>query len=75
MGAEVVAADLDDPESLKKAFAGAYGVFCRHQSSGSTSRREKEIAQAKNMAEAAKGGRREARHLVDARRHAQAVVP
>ena len=26
-GAEVVAADLDDYESLKKAFAGAYGVF------------------------------------------------
>ena len=26
-GAEVVKADLDDVESLKKAFAGAYGVF------------------------------------------------
>src|SRR5438045_8424513 len=26
-GAEVVAADLDNVESLKKAFAGAYGVF------------------------------------------------
>ena len=25
-GAEVVKADLDDVESLKKAFAGAYGV-------------------------------------------------
>ena len=28
LGAEVVAADLDRPESLKKAFAGAYGAFC-----------------------------------------------
>ena len=28
LGAEVVAADVDDPESLKKAFAGAYGAYC-----------------------------------------------
>lgn len=28
MGAEVVAANLDDPESLKKAFAGVYGAYC-----------------------------------------------
>ena len=27
IGAEVVKADLDDYESLKKAFEGAYGVF------------------------------------------------
>ncbi len=52
-GAEVVAADLDDVESLKKAFAGAYGVyavtnFWEHFSG------EKEKAQAKNVAEAAK---------------------
>jgi len=52
-GAEVVAADLDDVESLKKAFAGAYGVFAvtnfwEHFSA------EKEKAQAKNVAEAAK---------------------
>ena len=52
-GAEVVAADLDDVESLKKAFAGAYGVFAvtnfwEHFSG------EKEIAQAKNIADAAK---------------------
>jgi len=49
----VVAADLDDVESLKRAFAGAYGAFCltnfwEHFSP------EKEFAQAKNMAEAAK---------------------
>ena len=28
LGAEVVAADVDSEESLKKAFAGAYGAFC-----------------------------------------------
>src|ERR1019366_3594502 len=27
-GAEVVAADVDDAESLKRAFAGAYGAYC-----------------------------------------------
>jgi len=52
-GAEVVQADLDDVESLKKAFAGAYGVygvtnFWEHFSG------EKEKAQAKNIADAAK---------------------
>ncbi len=52
-GAEVVAADLDDPESLKRAFAGAYGVYCvtfywAHSSP------EKELAHAHAMAEAAK---------------------
>jgi uncharacterized protein YbjT (DUF2867 family) len=52
-GAEVVKADLDDVESLKKAFAGAHGVygvtnFWEHFSA------EKETAQAKNIAEAAK---------------------
>ena len=46
-------ADLDDVESLKKAFAGAYGVyavtnFWEHFSG------EKEKAQAKNIADAAK---------------------
>ncbi len=52
-GAEVAKADLDDVESLKKAFAGAYGVygvtnFWEHFSA------EKEKVQAKNIAEAAK---------------------
>jgi uncharacterized protein YbjT (DUF2867 family) len=52
-GAEVVQADIDDVESLKKAFAGAYGVyavtnFWEHFSG------DKEKAQAKNIAEAAK---------------------
>jgi uncharacterized protein YbjT (DUF2867 family) len=27
-GAELVQADVDDVESLKRAFAGAYGAFC-----------------------------------------------
>src|ERR1700733_4624692 len=53
LGAEVVAGDLDDPESIKKAFEGAYGAFCvtffwAHFSP------EKEIAHARAMAEAAK---------------------
>lgn len=53
LGAEVVAADLDDPASLKRAYQGAYGAFCvtfywAHFSP------EKEIAEAANMASAAK---------------------
>jgi uncharacterized protein YbjT (DUF2867 family) len=53
LGAEVVAADIDDVESLKRAFQGAYGAFCvtfywAHMSP------EKEIAEARSMAEAAK---------------------
>jgi uncharacterized protein YbjT (DUF2867 family) len=53
LGAEVVSADLDDVASLKRAFAGAYGVFCltnfwEHFSP------EKEYTQAKSQAEAAK---------------------
>jgi uncharacterized protein YbjT (DUF2867 family) len=53
LGAEVVAADVNDLESLKKAFKGAYGAYCvtffwAHFSP------EKEIAQATAMAHAAK---------------------
>ena len=52
-GAEVVAADVDNPESLKKAFQGAYGAYCvtffwAHFSP------ERETVEAKAMAEAAK---------------------
>lgn len=51
-GVEVVQADLDDEQSLKRAFAGAFGAFCvtnfwEHFSP------EKEIEQAANLAEAA----------------------
>lgn len=53
LGAEVVAADLDDVQSLQRAFADAYGAFCvtffwEHFSP------EVEIAQAKRLAQAAK---------------------
>jgi len=53
LGAEVVAADVDDVESLKRAFTGASGAFCvtffwEHFSP------EKEFAQATAMAKAAK---------------------
>ena len=53
LGAEVVAADVDDVESLKKAFKGAYGAYCvtffwAHFSP------EKEKTNARAMAEAAK---------------------
>jgi uncharacterized protein YbjT (DUF2867 family) len=52
-GIEVVQADLDDVDSLKRAFEGAYGAYCvtnfwEHFSP------ERELAQAANMAEAAK---------------------
>jgi uncharacterized protein YbjT (DUF2867 family) len=52
-GAEVVAADLDDAASVRRAFKGAHGAFCvtnywEHFSV------EKEIAQAGAMAQAAK---------------------
>jgi uncharacterized protein YbjT (DUF2867 family) len=53
LGAEVVAGDVDDPASLDRAFAGAYGAYCvtffwAHFSP------EKEIAEAAAMARAAK---------------------
>jgi uncharacterized protein YbjT (DUF2867 family) len=53
LGAEVVAGDVDDVESLKKAFKGAYGAFCvtfywAHMSP------DREIANAKALATAAK---------------------
>lgn len=52
-GAEVVAGDVDDVKSLKKAFEGAHGAFCvtffwAHM------KPEKELSQARNMAKAAK---------------------
>ena len=52
-GAEVVAADLDQVESLQRAFSGAHAAFCvtnfwEHFSP------DKELAQASNLAKAAK---------------------
>ena len=52
-GAEVVSGNLDDVESLKKAFAGAHGVFVVTNFWESFSG-DREKAQAKNAAEAAK---------------------
>jgi uncharacterized protein YbjT (DUF2867 family) len=52
-GAEVVAADLDDIKSLKKAFEGAYGVYCV-TNFWEHFKPEKELSQARNMAQAAK---------------------
>ena len=53
LGAELVTANVDDLESMKRAFAGAHGAFCvtffwDHFSP------EKEIAEARSMAQAAK---------------------
>jgi uncharacterized protein YbjT (DUF2867 family) len=61
LGAEVVAAELDDPGSLERAFSGCYGAFCvtsfwEHFSP------QKEAGQARNMAEAAK--RANLRHVI-----------
>jgi uncharacterized protein YbjT (DUF2867 family) len=53
LGAEVVAANLDDPESLARAFAGTHGAYCvtffwDHFSA------DKEAAEVESMAKAAK---------------------
>jgi len=53
LGAEVVAGDVDDPSSIERAFAGAYGAYCvtfywNHLSP------ERENADAANLAKAAK---------------------
>jgi len=53
LGAELVAADIDDKATLKKAFEGTYGAYCvtfywEHFSP------DREIGEARNMAEAAK---------------------
>jgi uncharacterized protein YbjT (DUF2867 family) len=60
-GAELVSADIDKYETLKKAFSGAYGIFAvtnfwEHFSP------EKEIAQAASIAKAAKES--EAKHVI-----------
>src|SRR4051812_27866248 len=53
LGAQVVSADIDDPESMKLALEGAYGAYFvtfywAHMSP------EKEMTEAKSMAQAAK---------------------
>lgn len=61
LGAEIVSANVDDPDSLIRAFEGAYGAFCvtffwEHFSP------EKEQQHARNMAEAAKSA--EVSHVI-----------
>jgi len=61
LGAEVIAADLDDADSVQRALEGAHGAFCvtnfwEHFSP------EREIAQADTMAEAAR--RAGVRHVI-----------
>ncbi|HVP33336.1 MAG TPA: NmrA/HSCARG family protein [Steroidobacteraceae bacterium] len=56
LGAETVGCDVDDGESLKRAFAGAHGAYCvtfywAHFSP------ERELAEARAMAQAAKHAR------------------
>src|SRR5690348_9746601 len=48
LGAEVVAADIDDVESLKRAFEGAHGAYCVTFFWGHLNP-EREKAEAKNM--------------------------
>jgi uncharacterized protein YbjT (DUF2867 family) len=54
LGAEVVAADVDDAASLQRAFAGAYGAYCVTFFWGHFSP-ELELTQAAGMAKAAHG--------------------
>lgn len=61
LGAEVVAADIDDKSSIRKVMEGAHGAYCvtffwAHMNP------EKEIAEAKAMADAAKAA--ELKHVI-----------
>lgn len=51
-GAEMIAADMEDPGSLRAAFEGAYGVFSVQN--GILSGFDREILQGRNVADAAK---------------------
>src|SRR5215467_10646160 len=53
-GAEVVYADLDDVESIKQAFTGAYGAYCMTDFWGGHGDPERERVQGTSMAEAAR---------------------
>ncbi len=53
LGAELVAADVDDRASLERAFTGAYGAFCVTFFWGHLSP-ERELAEAEAMAQAAR---------------------
>ncbi|HEU4867525.1 MAG TPA: NmrA/HSCARG family protein [Actinomycetota bacterium] len=60
LGADVIKADMNDPASLRKPFAGAYGVFSVQN--GLKAGFDKEIRQGRNVADAAKAA--EVPHLV-----------
>jgi uncharacterized protein YbjT (DUF2867 family) len=53
LGAEVVAADVNDPRSLQAAFTGAHGAYCV-TSYWEKSDPERELTQARSLAHAAK---------------------
>ena len=53
-GAEVVYADLDDLESIKRAFTGAHGAYCMTDFWGGDGDPERERIQGSTMAEAAR---------------------
>src|SRR5215475_4087608 len=53
-GAEVVYADLDDLDSVKRAFTGAYGAYCMTDFWGGDGDPERERVQGSTMAEAAR---------------------
>src|SRR5580765_645551 len=53
-GAEVVYADVDDLESVKRAFTGAYGAYCMTDFWGGDGDPERERIQGTTMAEAAR---------------------
>jgi uncharacterized protein YbjT (DUF2867 family) len=52
LGADVVRADMNDPASLRAAFAGAHGVYSVQN--GLKSGFDREVAQGRNVADAAK---------------------
>ncbi|MGH8911259.1 MAG: NmrA family NAD(P)-binding protein, partial [Acidimicrobiia bacterium] len=52
LGAEVVAADMEDPASLRRAFEGVDGVFSVQN--GMISGFDREVVQGRNVADAAK---------------------
>jgi uncharacterized protein YbjT (DUF2867 family) len=60
LGAQPVSADMDEPESLRAAFDGADAVFSVQN--GITSGFDREIAQGRNVADAARAA--DVRHLV-----------
>jgi uncharacterized protein YbjT (DUF2867 family) len=52
LGAEIVTGDMEDPDSLRRAFEGVYGVFSVQN--GLASGFDREVAQGRNVADMAK---------------------